>query len=346
MATNFNVGIIDFSKLFVPLSSGTAYPTATGYKLSDGQDLNEVFAALGTVNAAVAAPTGFLLSDGVTDLADIFNGEAIITPSANVVKTSVGLWDYYTVTSVTTIETITIKSGAGKTFGYMAVAGGGGGANYVSGNNSLGAGAGGAGGFLDGILKPMTTETITINIGAGGVRNTNGENTKVSFLNDSTIDCVGGGSGGSNLAYGKTGGSGGGGSGGNLGSVPRLGVAGGIGTVNQGFNGGKGGQSAGSNGTSGSWGGGGGGGGAGGAGGAGVSTLSRAGYGGIGKYSIYSGNSLGYAGGGSGRPDGNAYLYYGGGAEVLMRQIIEVVVAQALNVELGFLQQAAPVYSY
>ena len=74
MATNFNVGTLDFSKLFVPLSKGgTAYPTATGYKLSDGQDLNEVFAARNSVDAAVAKKTKFLLSDGVTDLADIFN---------------------------------------------------------------------------------------------------------------------------------------------------------------------------------------------------------------------------------------------------------------------------------
>ena len=29
-----------------------------------------------------------------------------------------------------------------------------------------------------------------------------------------------------------------------------------------------------------------------------------------------------------------------------MPQLIEVVEAQAMNVELGFLQQAAPVYSY
>ena len=305
--TNFNVGTLDFdfSKLFVPLSKGgTAYPTATGYKLSDGQDLNEVFAAigtvnaLGTVNATVANPTGFLLSDG-KDLADIFNGEAIITYTGNVVKSSVGLWDYYTVTDTVNTTTITIKSDYDKTFGYMAVAGGGGNSNSSNG------GGGGGGGFLDGSLNSMRRETITINIGAGGTIGTSGKKTTVSFSNgsNSIIDCVGGGFGGfgggfgSNGSIGGFGGSGGGGGGGTSYK------AGGSATLGQGYGGGISGRLGSNN-----LGGGGGGGGAGGAGGAGSSggaSTGANGAGGAGKTSNYSGTNLVYARGSKGGNNNN-----------------------------------------
>jgi hypothetical protein len=296
MATNFNVGIIDFSKLFIPLSKGgTAYPTATGYKLSNGQDLNEVFAALGTVNALgtglVAAKTGFLLSDGVTDLADIFNGgQTIITFNANVVKTSpVGyLYDFYTVKTTTAAATITIRTDYAKTFYYMAVAGGGGGSQR---------GGGGGGGMLDGSFT-IGNETITINVGTGGIGSsttagTNGSNTRVVFSNNPVmnITCIGGGGGSylyENGGVGRNGGSGGGGSGDGVG---------GAGTAGQGNKGGNGNGFANNFGN----GGGGGGGGAGGEGGASGSSISGKlnGVGGIGRYSDYSGTGLGYAGGGS-----------------------------------------------
>ena len=34
----------DLSGIFQPLSLGTQYPTATGFQLSTGQDLNQIFA--------------------------------------------------------------------------------------------------------------------------------------------------------------------------------------------------------------------------------------------------------------------------------------------------------------
>lgn len=48
--TNFLVGGIDLSSIFQPLSSSTPYPTATGYKIPDGQDLNQIFSPLSTWN--------------------------------------------------------------------------------------------------------------------------------------------------------------------------------------------------------------------------------------------------------------------------------------------------------
>ena len=39
------MGETDLSSIFQPLSLGTAYPTATGYKIPGGNDFNQIFAA-------------------------------------------------------------------------------------------------------------------------------------------------------------------------------------------------------------------------------------------------------------------------------------------------------------
>ena len=137
-----------------------------------------------------------------------------INYNSYVTKTSVGLYDYYTVKSTTNTAIINIINGVGKSYYYMAVAGGGGGSCR---------GGGGGGGFLDGILNTMESEELTINVGSGGITpasslGVNGNNTTVQFKlgTNSNITCIGGGGGGyayvsSAVKNGVAGGSGGGG---------------------------------------------------------------------------------------------------------------------------------------
>lgn len=67
--TNFIVGGIDLSTLFLPIDLGVPYPNKTGYKISDGRDLNEVFASY--ISGPYVSPTGIKISTG-EDLSDIF----------------------------------------------------------------------------------------------------------------------------------------------------------------------------------------------------------------------------------------------------------------------------------
>lgn len=156
---------------------------------------------------------------------------------------------------------------------YLIIAGGGGGGTYVSGSN-LGGGGGGAGGYLTGTATYlMRNTTYQVTIGAGGGRNTNGNDSSFNSLVS-----IGGGKGGY-AASGSSGGSGGGGNNSGLG---------GTGTVGQGNDGG---------GSVGGWPyGGGGGGGAGSAGAAG--TAAGAGAAGNGASSSITGTAITRAGGG------------------------------------------------
>ena len=145
-------------------------------------------------------------------------------------------------------------------------------------------GGGGAGGLLF-LSIPMTSNTYTVTVGAGGI-NANGQN---SSLGGTTA--IGGGKGGTFVANGNTGGSGGGGS---------WSGTGGAGTPGQGNNGGN----------NGSGGGGGGGGGAGFA-----ANPSGPGPGGNGLYfSIFDNLGLGFpsgwfaGGGGGGRYSGTTHI--------------------------------------
>lgn len=62
----------DLSGIFLPISLGTQYPTATGFKLSNGQDLNQIFA-----NISSGIPLGYnvnfkSVAAGNLDLSQIF----------------------------------------------------------------------------------------------------------------------------------------------------------------------------------------------------------------------------------------------------------------------------------
>ena len=172
---------------------------------------------------------------------------------------------------------------------YLVVGGGGGG-----GQNGPGDGGGGGGGFRSNVQYSVsgggnTSESLyTVNfsinyvvtVGAGGARNTNGQNSVFD-----KIIALGGGRGGEYLASGSnTGGCGGGGSGRGS-SNP-----GSSGTVNQGFAGGNGIVSAADGGGAG-----------GGAGGLGINgTSSSGGSGGPGQVSKITGTAFYYGGGGAG----------------------------------------------
>jgi hypothetical protein len=117
---------------------------------------------------------------------------------------------------------------------FWAVAGGGGGG---PGGNAVG--GGGAGGVSATTTYSLSTGSVyTVTIGAGGVTNTNGNNTLLSGSGISTVTAIGGGHGGGPTA---SGGSGGGGTAtGPGGGTPGTAYAGSAGTVGQGYAGGSG----------------------------------------------------------------------------------------------------------
>jgi len=150
----------------------------------------------------------------------------------------------------------------------------------VGGGGSGSRGGGGAGGYIYEASFLLTEQIYTVAVGAGGVSNTDGENSEFS-----TLTAIGGGHGGVAGQDGFPGGSGGGAGANNTSSK-----VGGSGTAGQGFGGG--------NSTNTSPRGGGGGGGANGAGG--NSNGSPGGNGGAGLPSAISGSTVYYAGGGGG----------------------------------------------
>jgi hypothetical protein len=80
---------------------------------------------------------------------------------------------------------------------YELIAGGGGGGDKTDGSNSpmRYGGGGGAGGVSQGSLDINSGNSVTIVVGIGGIKNTNGGNTKFTYSSN-TIECTGGGSGG------------------------------------------------------------------------------------------------------------------------------------------------------
>lgn len=169
---------------------------------------------------------------------------------------------------------------------WFMVAGGGGG-----GGPSGRGGGGGAGGYKAGTNYPVTVQTYSIVVGAGGAGSTSSGAVGTSGGN-STFDsntATGGGGGGTGPAGASRNGANGG-SGGGAGDYAGSGTAG-TGTAGQGFDGGIGMEAAPSYGA-------GGGGGAGAVGQAGSS--SKGGDGGAGISSSISGSAVTYAGGGGG----------------------------------------------
>lgn len=136
----------------------------------------------------------------------------------------------YSFTNTSTPYTMTF-SNVSSSVPLSILAVGGGGAGGIPRGYS---GGGGAGGMIEQSKFITSSQSLTINIGAGG-DTTNGFATTISQL---AINAIGGGCGGiysTNNGNGNSGGSGGGGSGG-----LSIQTSGGLGTLNQGNSGGNG----------------------------------------------------------------------------------------------------------
>ena len=233
--TFYTVGGIDLSGIFQPLSLGTQYPYATGYKMPDGKDLNEIFAS--KTSSTITNNTGYKY-DG-NDLSTIFapydpiftisitNQNQYITYS-NSTKSGYTVYQFETANpgdsfSIDyTTGTCNISFSENKLINFIFVGGGGGGGASLNGS------AGGGGGGGDNNV--VTGETVlantnyTLQVGSGGVTFVNafqsGENS-VFYGGALQIQGDGGFSGGNPPAS-QSGGSGGGngGNGGNGGSTP------------------------------------------------------------------------------------------------------------------------------
>jgi hypothetical protein len=139
-----------------------------------------------------------------------------------------------------TISNAIVSSGYTSLY-ILAVGGGGGGGGYIG-------GGGGAGGFVQKTINLLTNDTISLNIGIGGLSNgppygpapsQNGGNTTVTFTTNTVNNINALGGGGAGCFSGSLGGAGGSGGGGGCinGSASALG---GAGTSGQGNAGGRG----------------------------------------------------------------------------------------------------------
>lgn len=192
--TGYTVGSQDLSGIFQPIGSLTP-ALSTNYKISNGNDLNLVFAPLSS-GSQIGFNTGFKVNNGNyinTDLRLIFAAynPNVITPTGTFTSaTNSG----YTIVSFTAgTGTLNISSIASNTFHYLVVGGGGpGGSDY--------GGGGGGGGVVQGTFSITGNDTINVSVGAGGVvtYNTSTENGKNSTLSytSTTITGTGGGYGG------------------------------------------------------------------------------------------------------------------------------------------------------
>jgi len=235
--TNFTVGGFDLSNIFQPLSLGTAYPTPTGYKISNGQDLNEIFGAY-PGSGTKANTTGYKF--GVNDLCDIFAKYptqliTITNKNAYMNVTSYYSNNYYIYkfinTGVITFSTTWLTASCNITFlssGYVDIilVGGGGAGGYGQGTSSSGiqrAGGGGGGGgqFVHQTgISVQAGVTYSLSVGSGGLvyinPNQNGENT--TFLGGPLNFTANGGNHGGNADQGTISGGLGNGNGGNGGN--------------------------------------------------------------------------------------------------------------------------------
>ncbi len=236
--TQFLTGGIDLSSIFQPLSLGTAYPTATGYKIPNGQDLNQIFAAY-PGSGTKANATGFQVNGN--DLCNIFakHSTQLITytnQNAYMNITSYYSNNYYVynfknignITS-STINWLTATCNiAFLSSGYVDIilVGGGGAGGYGEGTSSSGiqrAGGGGGGGgkFIHQAgISVQAGVTYSLSVGSGGntYQNSyqNGEST--NFAGGLLNFIANGGNHGGNAQQGTISGGSGNGNGGNGGN--------------------------------------------------------------------------------------------------------------------------------
>lgn len=175
----------DLSGIFQPLSLGTQYPTATGFQLSTGQDLNQIFA-----NISSGSPLGYnvnfkSLAAGNLDLSQIFAKYNpiiyTITNQSNMNVTTINYGGYTalifenittpTYPNAVTNATCNITFSSAETINILVVGGGSGGAGgYNSGSASYSGAGGGAGGagYIYTSFTNVTGSAYSIQVGGGG----------------------------------------------------------------------------------------------------------------------------------------------------------------------------------
>lgn len=227
--TYFLVGGNDLSSIFQPLSLGTPYGTATGFKIPNGQDLNQIFAAY-PGSGTKANTTGYQI--GGNDLCNIFaKYEPFSINVSNNVNLSVTTnnqnnYIIYTFTASSEVGetgdswnpgTCTISFSTNSTISVILVGGGGGGGWGI---NQYSAGGGGGGNFLLTTANVTTGTNYSLQVGSGGAFYVTGfQNGQSSTLQGGSINLsANGGNQGQNATtsnYGSGGTSTNGGSGGN-----------------------------------------------------------------------------------------------------------------------------------
>jgi len=170
--TYYTYGGIDLSSIFQPLSLGTAYPIATGYKIPGGQDFNQIFAAGNNLGYDVGYQYNGL------DLSQIFEKYNpffyTITNNSNVNVLSPIVHNGYTglilennlaPSNSPVNATCDITFSGTKTINILLVGGGGGAA---CGNGGCAGGGGAGSGFVYTSFNCMSNSAYSVSIGYGG----------------------------------------------------------------------------------------------------------------------------------------------------------------------------------
>lgn len=209
--TNYLVGGIDLSSIFQPLSLGTQNPTPTGIKISNGQDLNQIFASY--QSGTKANPTGFTIN--TNDLCNLFARYNPLTPFTSTtgqLSTSAGN------DKVGTLASNFYLTSGYNYFNFTIYGSGGNGATPSStspyGSGSPGTGGGGAGAFIKAVSIPYSAgvnnyiTSITYCVSGGG--NTTNNYIKVYYTNNISINLLAGPGRATGINQGTAGSSGGG----------------------------------------------------------------------------------------------------------------------------------------
>lgn len=173
----------DLSGIFQPLSLGTQYPTATGFQLSNGQDLNQIFA-----NISSGSPLGYNVNFisvpcGNQDLSQIFAKYNpiiyTITNQSNMNVTIINYGGYTalifentttpTYPNAATNATCNVTFNTAKTINILVVGGGSGGGGGYNDPSVGGSGGGaGGGGYIYTSFTNVTSSAYSIHVGGGG----------------------------------------------------------------------------------------------------------------------------------------------------------------------------------
>lgn len=202
---NANSQIQDLSGIFQPISLGTAYPNLTGFKIPDGRDFNQIFAAGNNLGYSV----GYKISNG-TDLSQIFAKYNPIpftisgTSNIDYTVTTVTPGSLYYIKILTSLPTFTALTSMNVT--YTLVSGGFSGSGYQNQGGSsskfyTAGGGGGGGGEVLNVTTPISlnaSNNLNFSIGSGQQFNQSPgvyQNTSISGAIINTTNYLNGGKG-------------------------------------------------------------------------------------------------------------------------------------------------------